>query len=136
MLKKLWFEKEFTSYPHFTVYDFEAMLEELNEKPTDDLTFLPRHSPTSVAIYDTLSKEPVYLVDKNPERLIERFIEVLTQKHEEIISDILQFNGLQTEKIFHKPNLNPNITNDDNLKPNITNAALNPILLRMSLNNF
>ena len=82
MLKKLWFEKEFTPYLHFTVYDYEAMLEELNEKPKDDLTYLSGQTPISVATYDTLSKEPVYLVDESLECLIERFMEVLTEKHE------------------------------------------------------
>ena len=40
MLKKVWFEKEFTPYRHIIVYDFEAMLEPLNEIHTDDLTYL------------------------------------------------------------------------------------------------
>ena len=62
------------------VYDFEATLALLTKHPTDDLTYLSRHIAISVAIHDTLSKEPVYLVDENPERLIERFIEVLTEK--------------------------------------------------------
>ena len=90
MLKKLWFEKEFTPYLHFTVYDYEAMLEELNEKPKDDLTYLSGQTPISVATYDTLSKEPVYLVDESLECLIERFMEVLTEKHEEKVSEILK----------------------------------------------
>ena len=76
ILKKVRFEKNFTPYPHFTVYDFEAIMAPLNEHPTDDLTYLSRHIPISVAVHDTLSKEPVYLVDKKPKRLIKRFIEV------------------------------------------------------------
>ena len=78
ILKKVWLEKEFTPYPHFMVFDFEAILAPLNEHPTDDLTYLSRHIPISVAIQETLRKDPVYLVDENPKRLIERFIEVLT----------------------------------------------------------
>ena len=79
-IKKVWFEKKFTPYPYSMVYDFEATLAPLNEHPTDDLTYLSRHIAISVAIHDTLSKEPLYLVDENSERLIERFIEVLTEK--------------------------------------------------------
>ena len=90
ILKKLWFEKEFTPYPHFTVYDFEAILAPLNEHPTDDLTNLSRHILISVVVHDTLSKEPAYLVDENPECLIERFIEVLTEKQEVIAADVLK----------------------------------------------
>ena len=61
--KKIWFEKGFTPYPHFVVYDFEAILAPLNEHPTDVMTYLSRHIPVRVAIHDTLRKEPIYLVD-------------------------------------------------------------------------
>ena len=73
ILKRVRFEKEFTPYPHFIVYDFEAILAPLNEHPIDDL-----------------SKELVYIVDENLERLIERFIEVLTEKQEAIAADVLK----------------------------------------------
>ena len=33
--KKMWFEKIFSSYPHFIVYHLEARLVPLNERPTD-----------------------------------------------------------------------------------------------------
>ena len=71
------FEKEFWPYPHFMVQHFEAILAPLNEHPTEDLTYLSRHIPISIAVHDALSKEPVYLVYKNPKHLIKRFIEVL-----------------------------------------------------------
>ena len=90
ILKTVRFEKEFTSYLHFIVYDFEAILATLNEHPTDDLTYLSRHIPISVAAHDTLREEPVYLVDENPERFLERFIEVLTEKQEAIAVDVLK----------------------------------------------
>ena len=90
ILKKVRLEKKFTPYPHFIVYDFEAILAPLNEHPTDDLTYLSRHIPISVAVHDTLSKEPLYLVDKNPKRLNKRFIEVLTEKQEAMAADALK----------------------------------------------
>ena len=80
ILKKMWFEKEFTLYPHFIVYDFEAILTLLKEHATYELAYLSRHILISVAFHDTLGKEPVYLFDENPKRLIEQFIEVLTEK--------------------------------------------------------
>ena len=40
ILKKVRLEKEFMPYPHFIVYDFDAILAPLNEHPTDDLTYL------------------------------------------------------------------------------------------------
>ena len=80
ILKQVRFEKKFTPYTHLIVYDLEARLVPLNERPIVDLTHLSRHIEISVAVHDTLSKEPIYLVDKNPERLVERFIEVVTEK--------------------------------------------------------
>ena len=66
------------------------MLAPLNEHPTADLTYLSRHIPISVAIHDAFSKEPAYLVDENPGTLIERFIEVLTEKQEAIVAHVLK----------------------------------------------
>ena len=44
------------------VYDFEAIIGSLNKTSTDDLTYLSRHILLiSVAINDTLSKDPVCL---------------------------------------------------------------------------
>ena len=90
ILKKVRLEKEFTPYPHVIVHDSEAILAPLNEHPTDDLTYLSKAIPISVAVHDTLSEEPLYLVDENPERLIKRFIEVLTEKQEAIAVDVLK----------------------------------------------
>ena len=94
ILKQVRFKKEFTRYPHFIVYGFEAILAPLNEHPTDDLTYSSSHVPISVAVHDTLSEEreeePVYLVDQSPQRLVERFIEFLTEKQEAIAADDLK----------------------------------------------
>ena len=83
------------------MYDFEAILAPLNEHHAEDLTYLSRHIPRSISVHDTLSKEPVYLVDKNPKRLIKRFIEVLTEKQEAMVADALkQHPYLQIFKCF------------------------------------
>ena len=86
----MWFGKELTSYPHVVVYDFEAILAPLNEHLIGDLTYLSRHMPISVAVHDTLCREPVYLVNESPKRLIERFIEVLTEKQGTVGADVLK----------------------------------------------
>ena len=80
-----YFAKEFIPYPHFIVYDFEAILQALNDKQTDDLTYLSRHIPVSVAINDSLSGEPVYLVNSNPDELIKNFMQVLERKRKAIV---------------------------------------------------
>ena len=90
VLKRVRFEKVFAPYPHFIVYDIETKVKPLNERPTDDLIYLSRQIEISVAVHDTLSKEPEYLVDENPERLIKRFIEVLTENQETIVADVLK----------------------------------------------
>ena len=48
--KPIWFGKEFMPYPHFKVYDFEAILASPNEHSTDIMTYLLRHTTLSVAI--------------------------------------------------------------------------------------
>ena len=84
------FGKKFTPYTHFIVYDFEAILALGNGHRTNDLTYLSRYILISVAIHDTLSKDPVYLVNENPGCLIERFIEALIEKEKAIAVDVLK----------------------------------------------
>ena len=56
ILKKVRFEKKFTPCPHFIAYDFEAILAPINEHPTDDMIYLSRHIPISVANHDIFSR--------------------------------------------------------------------------------
>ena len=70
ILKKVWFEKDFTPYPHFIAYNFEVILALLNEHPIDELTYLSRHAPISVAIHGTLIKEPLKYVDQRSKYLV------------------------------------------------------------------
>ena len=86
--KSVKFEKEFRPYPHFIVHDWEAIQKFLNEQPTDYLTYIAKHVPVSLAIYDTLSDEPVYLVDKDPEKLVKKFMNVLSKKRDAIVKDV------------------------------------------------
>ena len=86
--KSVKFEKVFRQYPHFIVHDWEAIQKPLNEQPTDYLTYITEHVPVSVAIYDTLSGETVYLVEKDPEKLVEKFMDVLSKKLDAIVKDV------------------------------------------------
>ena len=88
------FEQEFTLYPQCIVHDFESILTLLNEHVKRDVTCFPRHKPVSVNVHDTLSKEPVYLVNENPQLSIERSIKALTEKEQAIVADIFKlFQG-------------------------------------------
>ena len=89
------FEKEFRPYAHFIVHDWEAIQKFLNEQPTDYLTYIAKHVPVSVAIYDTLSGETVYLVDKDPEKFVEKCMNVLSKKCDAIVKDV------QTKYPYH-----------------------------------
>ena len=69
---------------------FETILAPPNQHFTGDLAILSRHTPVSVAIHNILGEEPMHLVDENPKRLIERFINVLTEKQEAMVTDVLK----------------------------------------------
>ena len=87
-LKKMRFKKEFRPYPYFIVYDFEAILEKMNEPQTEELTITSRHVPVSVAINDNLTNEPVFIVDQDPENLIKSFAEDLMERHRKIAEKV------------------------------------------------
>ena len=77
--KKL--KRKFIPYPYFIVYDFEALLEKINEQQTDEyLTINSKHVPLSVAINDSLTNIPTFLVDKDPEKLIAKFVKELIKR--------------------------------------------------------
>ena len=54
------------------------------------MTYLSRGTLVSFVFRDILDEEPVYLVDKNAERLIEQFNKVLTEKQSAIVADVLK----------------------------------------------
>ena len=79
-LKNMILEKEFRPYPYFIVYDFEALHKKMDEPQTEELTITSRHVPVSVAINDNLTNEPVFIVDQDPENLINSFMEDLQER--------------------------------------------------------
>ena len=83
-LKKMILEKEFRPYPYFIVYDFEALHKKMDESQTEELTITSRHVPVSVAINDNLTNEPVFIVDQDPENLINSFMEDLQDRQRKI----------------------------------------------------
>ena len=80
VMKNMIFEKEFRPYPYFIVYDFEALHKKMHEPQTEELTITSRHVPVSVAINDNLTNEPVFIVDQDPENLINSFMEDLQER--------------------------------------------------------
>ena len=79
-LENMILEKEFRPYTYFIVYDFEALHKKMDEPQTEELTITSRHVPVSVAINDNLTNEPVFIVDQDPENLINSFMEDLQER--------------------------------------------------------
>ena len=80
VLKNMIFEKEFKPYQYFIVYDFEALHKKMDEPQTEELTITSKHVPVSVAINDNLTNEPVFIVDQDPENLINSFMVDLQER--------------------------------------------------------
>ena len=87
-LKKMRLKKEFRPYPYFIVYDFEAILEKMNESQTEELTITSRHVPVSVAINDNLTNEPSFIVHEYPEYLVYFFMSDLMERQEKIAKKV------------------------------------------------
>ena len=79
-LKKKRFCKKFKPYPYFIVYDFEAICKKIHEPQTDELTITAKHIPVSVAINDNLTKKPSFIMDEDPNKLTERFVDELLKR--------------------------------------------------------
>ena len=109
-LKKMRFKKEFRPYPYFIVYDFEAILEKMNEPQTEELNITSRHVPVSVAINDNLMNEPVFIVDQDPENLIKSFVEDLKERQKKIAEEVNSLYPLP-ESNNDRVNLPKNVRN-------------------------
>ena len=98
-----YFEKEFRPYPHYIVFDFEALLQALNQQPTKDLLYVSRHVPVSVAIHDSLSESPTFIEREDPEVLVQLFVEELNRRRALIVrKSIGCTRGLTTLTCFQK----------------------------------
>ena len=109
-LKKMRFKKEFRPYPYFIVYDFEAILEKMNEHQTEELNITSRHVPVSVAINDNLTNEPVFIVAQDPENLVKRFVEALKEKQKKIAEEVYSLYSLP-KSTDDRVNLPKNVRN-------------------------
>ena len=65
-------------FPRYIVFYFEAVLRRLNLGLTFDLKIDCSHITVSVAINDSLTNEPIFIENRDPERLIEEFVAELT----------------------------------------------------------
>ena len=68
-------------YPDFIFYEFEALHDKGQAgQPTSDLAYESVHVPISVSIGDTKEREPTFIADKNPKRLVARFMAEIVRR--------------------------------------------------------
>ena len=73
------------NYPHAIFYDFESYGDKNQRKePTDSLTIENTHVPISVSIGDTLEIEPTHICDRDPEKMIHKFMKELERRGKNI----------------------------------------------------
>ena len=69
-------------------FGFEAVLRRLNLGLTFDLKIDCFHIPVSIAINDSLTNEPIFIENHDPEQLIEEFIAELNHRQENIFREV------------------------------------------------
>ena len=74
------FQRKFTPYSHFIFYDLETVLKKRNLVQTLDLMIYCSHIPVGVTIYDSLTKEPTFIDNNDPEALIKSICERACQQ--------------------------------------------------------
>ena len=70
-------------------------MKKVGEQKTQFYEVCSEHVPISVAISDSVTNEPVYLVDEDPKSLVARFLQVLLEKRGVIMTKV--------SKMFPRP---------------------------------
>ena len=68
------------TFPWFICYDFEAILQKVDDKPTGNLAWTHQHVPISVSLCCNVEshQDPVCLVDPDPNQLVKRMVSTMT----------------------------------------------------------
>ena len=81
--------KKNEQYPHFIFYDFEALHDKSKAGlPTPRLAYEAVHVPISVSIGDTKEREPTFIVDGDPKKLVVRFMEEIARRGDAIREEV------------------------------------------------
>ena len=83
--KRCYLRKEFRMYPHYIVFDFEALLQVMNQLQTDNLAYVSRHVPVSVAIHDSLGGSTTFIEHEDPKML---FVDDLEERRALIVEEV------------------------------------------------
>ncbi|KAJ8311210.1 hypothetical protein KUTeg_011238 [Tegillarca granosa] len=67
------------TYPYFIYYDFEALLQNINDRPTDYLSWTEKHVPISVSICSNVPgyTNPHCIIHTEPGELIKKMVEYM-----------------------------------------------------------
>ncbi|KAJ8321637.1 hypothetical protein KUTeg_000108 [Tegillarca granosa] len=67
------------TYPYFMCYDFKALLQNINDRPTDYLSWTEKHVPISVSICSNVPghTDPHCIVHTEPDELIKNMVEYM-----------------------------------------------------------
>ena len=95
-------QRKFVPYPHYIVFDFEAVFKERNLDLTSDLTIDCSHIPVSIAINDSLTNEPIFIVNQESERLIEEFVAELISRQGIILRQVWNNHPMVDEESLPK----------------------------------
>ena len=102
-LSRKCFQKKFVPYPDYIVFDFEAALRKRNLDLIFELTVDCSSIPISVAINDSLTNEPIFIENRDPEHLIEEFVAELNCRQEIISRKVWDKYPMVDEESLPKP---------------------------------
>ena len=86
-------------YPHAIMFDFEACLVKSNVIKTDNLLLESEHVPISVSIGDNGSDQITHICDRNPERLIKKFVDELIIRSEKLTESMTKYVPEDMDKL-------------------------------------
>ena len=75
----------------------KRFVKKIHEPQTDELTITAKHIPVSVAINDNLTKKPSFIMDEDPNKLTERFVDELLKRASEIEETVWLSNPVFNE---------------------------------------
>jgi len=77
--------KQTKTNPHAILYDFESYGDiNYRKEPTGALTIENAHVPISVSVGDTLEREPTHICERNPAKLVRKFMKELERREKNI----------------------------------------------------
>ena len=73
--------EEDRTYPWYICYDFEALLQKVQDRPTDTLQWTHKHIPVSVSLCSNVEghSEPTCIVESDQDRLVKSMVTIINE---------------------------------------------------------